>query len=1339
MRRLIPEYILDKFANGEFSGEYPAVVLFADISGFSLMTERLMDHGQHGAEILAGLMRRVFDPMIESVFHHHGFIPTLAGDAITAVFPTGKSERQAVRHAFAAAWQMQEAIRKESHYSNDYGEFDITVRIGIALGQIEWGILTSNDNQRAAYYFRGSAIERCAIVDRQAKPGEIVVDDQTAVHLDALAVMSPLDGCFRIDELSGELPKAQTYLPQKTNLEVMTKFFPERLIQQVSDGEFRQVVNLFINLPTIRTRNQLRILMRSMFEIQDKYGGLLNRLDFGDKGAHFLLFWGAPQAYENDIQRALDFVLTLQEETSIPIHAGIAYRISHAGFIGSPLREEYTCYGKGVNLAARLMVFAPRGKIWLDEPIAKRAEKNHLIEYLEEKTFKGFADPQLVFELQERKEKISTIFQGDFVGRQSELRQLSAFLQPLEQGRFCGVLVVEGEAGIGKSRLVHEIHKMDEFSPSAVYWARCQTKQFVRESFNPFRYWLKQYFGVSETQGEARNKRNFNYHLDDLIFAIEDSQLVDELDRTRSFLGALLGLYWSDSLYEETEAQIRYENTLAGLAALLLAEANRQPVILLLEDAHWLDADSQMFISYLVSKLESEGAIPYPIAILATARAYEEENFFSETHPCQKIVLGELGNEQINRLAVQIIGAPATPGLFQLLVDLAAGNPFFIEQLLHFLVEQGSLFESEHGMEVKRVDAAPLPMDVRTLLVARLDQLDRKEKQAVQYASILGREFDFQILARMFHDEASLSETISACEQKAIWTLLGENRYIFNHALMQEAAYKMQTRTQRASLHAEAVSALEHQFSEDLETFFGELAYHSENAGDFSRAFHFYQQAAERAVNNYANQEAIANFNGAINLHEKISPEPKEIADLFSRRGRVLELTGEFDLALADFELSQQIAFAADEPQLAWQSYGDLGRLWASRDYQKTHNYFQQALDFARQTGELIQVGSSLNWMGNWYLNNENPIKASQYHHEALEIFTDANDKRQNANTLDFLGMAYLLSADLKSSGDCYDRAVELYRELNDRPGLITSLMGRGANVTCLYMLTSIPSKQPKDAFQDYEEAIQLARTIGSPLLETGPYWALGLLNIIQGNFREANQVIQRGFQLSEQIRHREWRVSNLYALGIYYSELFAVDQAINLLEEALESAQELQSQVWTHWVSSALGKAYILKNDLSKAKSILEQVAGSDSAMDTLGRRCCWAIQARIALIQGFPRQALQITSELIESAPGMGSGQVITYLWLLKGEALAEMGKEDEALILLEQAEENSRRSGETFLLWRVNFVRAQLFQAMGHRSEAQQELGEGRRLIQKMGMTIDDQDLRSSFFAGAEYIHR
>ena len=308
--------------------------------------------------------------------------------------------------------------------------------------------------------------------------------------------------------------------------------------------------------------------------------------------------------------------MDLQAGASIPVSAGVTYRIAHAGAIGGALAEEYTCYGRGVNLAARLMTASSPGEILVDEEIARRAEQRFDLDFIGERSFKGFAARQRVYQLVDRKEGHDDLFRWPLVGRTGELRQLEAFVQPLGRGDCAGAALILGEAGIGKSHLVHALRHLPAVEALGAAWALCQTNQTLRAGFGPFRQWLMDYFGQSPTQIEARNKLAFNRRIEHPGGRGRDAALGRELDRTRSFIGALLGLHWPDSLYEEVDPEGRFENTVEGLITLVLVESLRQPVILHLEDAQWLDADSLALLERLWRRIDGR-----PVAMLLTARS----------------------------------------------------------------------------------------------------------------------------------------------------------------------------------------------------------------------------------------------------------------------------------------------------------------------------------------------------------------------------------------------------------------------------------------------------------------------------------------------------------------------------------------------------------------------------------------------------------------------------------------------------------------------------------------------------------------------------------------------
>ena len=431
--------------------------------------------------------------------------------------------------------------------------------------------------------------------------------------------------------------------------------------------------------------------------------------------------------------------------------------------------------------------------------------------------------------------------------------------------------MVWGEPGIGKSDLAYElISSLKNQENQRFQFLVGQSDEILRQPFNPFRYWLRRAFQVSNGQGESRNKRNFNHKLDELIAATTSQPLADELDRTRSFLGALLDLYWADSLYEQVDAKGRYENTTLALIALFEAECNRQPVLFLLEDAQWLDEDTNAFLPRLLHALNNpEHSLPF--ALLITTRP-EISARLTEDLAAQVVFLGRISHAALADLANAHLGGPPQADLLAVLEERAEGNPFFCEQILQYLKNEGLLEEREGNWSVRGPVQLTLPTDVGSLLVARLDHLERSVKEVVQTASVLGREFEDVTLGAMLPGFPDLHGLMKQAEDEKIWSPVSETGWSFRHILLRDAAYQMQVLSHRIALHRLALQTLQANYdgagtgaSASLGRV-GVLAYHAELAGMLEEAIHYLELGGQSALNAYQNRQAEEYFTHALAL-----------------------------------------------------------------------------------------------------------------------------------------------------------------------------------------------------------------------------------------------------------------------------------------------------------------------------------------------------------------------------------------------------------------------------------------------------------------------------------------
>lgn len=1239
MHNLVPDFIIENFARGQYRGEFQAASLFVDISGFTTITDALMAHGPYGAEVLATIMRRVFKPFIQDVFGQNGIIASFAGDAFTALFPVNQGDQHLLR-ALAAGWQLQQDMAVLATQSSPFGNFELSAKVGLASGEVTWGIVRSADRRRAAYYFQGSAVDGCAQAEHCAGSGEIVLTADLYERLRDYLSVEPVEDSYRLKAIGGGLPSPEPVQIPSPALEIQQLFYPQELLLQASSGEFRQVVNLFIGLPTVRTEAQLDIFMQSLFQLQDRYGGLLNRLDFGDKGSNLLLFWGAPVAFENDVERALHLILELQTRTSIPINAGVTYQIAHAGFIGSDLREEYTCYGRGVNLAARFMSESQRGEIWLDERAARRARNQFDIERLEDQTFKGFERRQPVYLLFERREAVESLFEGILVGREAELARLAAFVAPLWQGQFAGALVIWGEPGIGKSRLVFEFKDSVPFEEHKALWAVCRTDEITRQSLGPFRYWLQRYFEQSQAQTEARNKRSFNRKLDGLIGAIQPlhRSLAEELDRTRSFLAALIDLRWPDSLYEQLDPQGRYENTLIALTSLLRGESLVQPLILFLEDVQWMDEDSLQFLPQLLRALTSDESRSFPVAILANSRREGTAHRLAETFAYQELELASLPREAVVQIAEANLEGRVAPPLLSLLLERSQGNPFFAEQIGRHLQEEGLLERGHAGWQVRAsLDDSVLPVDVRAILVARLDRLAQEVKEVVQTAAVLGQEFEVRLLSQMLRDDERLLEKVAAAERSAIWTALSELRYLFRHALLRDAAYRMQVRARRQALHALAVESLERLFGQDSSAHHAELAYHSERAGLVEKARAYLRRAGDTAREAYHNNEAIDYYSRALRLTPETDLEGRFV--LLLAREQLYDLLGMREAQQSDLESLEGLAQVLEKEsphQDAFRRKSQVSVRWAgyfinTGDYARALQAAGQALeqDDAQVAPEVAVTGYRM-WALSLYRQGSF-LEAIRIAEIGRELSRRIGDARGESLLLNLLGMIALERHDPQDAKDCFQQTLELMRAVKDRRGEAQPLNNLG--------IVAGSQGDFAAAWDFYQQALDIAREIGDRGGEGLVLGNLGWVAKTQGDYASARDYLEQNIRIARETgnRHQEAYAminlaSLLTALGEYPAALEYAEQCLELNRSTGDRSAEAWALTCLGHVQFALGRnakanaayqaALKIRHDLGQPNLATEPAAGL----------------ARVALAGGDQPAAHQYVEEILAYLDGGG-----------------------------------------------------------------------------------------------------
>jgi tetratricopeptide (TPR) repeat protein/class 3 adenylate cyclase len=997
MHRLIPSFISEQFNRNQFSGNFQATTMFIDITGFTAMTQVLMNNGKEGAEVLANVINRVFTPAIEIIYEHGGFVSSFAGDAFTTIF---RSNSVAVVEALSAAVRLQGLFLDESNQQTKFGSFVLSMRIGLSHGPVTWRIITHE--QQNAFLFGGEAIRRCTGNKQYADSGEVIVDKKVLSKIDTSAGVTYIrknDRFYSLQSAPTTTAKVVRKTPPPVNQD---KFIPQKILSSASGGEFRDIVSCYISFDE---KGDLAAGVAKVITMAHRFGGYFNKIDFNNKGGIMLVLFGAPVNPGNLYNRALDFSLAIREIPELSVQIGLTYGIAFTGFVGSELRSEYTALGSVVNLSARFTQKKKRSVIYLDQSIYRQTFSHYKIRELKPRRFKGFKGKTPIYQLTGKKRIAQfSFYEGGMVGRDAELNQLAKLMHPIKNGRFGGIAYIYGNPGIGKSRLAHELTQQQDIRTLIL-----QTDSILRKPLNSFTYFFNHYFEQDEEGSADDRKTRFKTIYQELIgkiVSLSDAdkrvKTIKELNRIESIIGSVIGLFWDGSVYDVIDPEDRAVVTQLAIKEFFTALSLTEPIILLIEDIQWLDDGSHAVFEILTREIKD-----YPLIILACSRFNDDgsrpELSVDDDVPRHEITLSELSGDTTKVLIETRLGNKINDQLAAYIKTRTEGNPFYTRQFCLYLLEMGVIkLQDGHYRLIK--EPTDIPTDINMILIARIDRLSAELKEMVQIASVLGREFGVQVLTaliKLLHTttpdnrtvikDSEIRPLISRIEEERIWSALTELKYIFNHALLRDAAYDMQLRARLRSLHRLAGDAIVKLYPDD-KTIYADSAHHYEQAEDWDKAKEYCQKTGDYLYESVKYDEALAYRQKALAICLKIlGKKHPDTAALYNSIGEVLSDKGDYDTALAYHKNALAIRKEIfgekhQDTAISYDKFGDVH--FRKGDYNKALVYHEKALAIQKELlGEKHQdTAESYNNIGMVHLYKGDYDTALAYYEKALAI-----------------------------------------------------------------------------------------------------------------------------------------------------------------------------------------------------------------------------------------------------------------------------------------------------------------------------------------------------------------
>lgn len=871
--RYVPWYVTSRIARGlpavAFSEVTPAAALFADISGFTSLSERLAKKGGEGVEELTRILNAYFGQLIAVVTSHGGDVVKFAGDALLAFWPVdddGAALDRAAHVAAHCAIAIQNAV---TQFKEPAGE-RLSLRVGVGAGPVRIASL-GGVYGRYEFVLSGPAVVEATKAAAHADPGMSIAGASSWQRLARVAEATGADeGTMRLQNVRDvDLPQP----PPPPNLDEsavpsLLAYIPASIHRRLAAGqsgwlaELRRLTVIFVKLPGVGFETPFESALSLMRAAQTelyRYEGSVNKLSIDEKGITLLAALGLPPlAHEDDARRgtlaAMDIKARLEElgqKTSVGVNSGNSF----CGTIGDATRCEYTLIGDVVNVSARLMQ-AAEGGILCGETTRKMAGERIKWHALEPIAVKGKSSLLPVFRPLRR--ALSQIARfTEVTGRDAERARIGQRLDELSGSRG-GVLLIEGEAGIGKSMLIAWMKNAAAERAVDVLGGAADPSQHSTSYF-AWRPVFRRLFELDANETPD----------------LQRAAVLDRLDNSSRELAPLLesvlALGFTDN---ETTApmfgEVRSDNTVTLLVRLLREVAARKPQLIVLEDAHWFDSASWL--------LAARVAADVPASLLVVTTRHLSDPVPRAWHQLQRLpgaemmALGPLQAEEMLKLVCRRLNVESLPKpVADFLRERAQGNPFFLQEIASALIEGGRITVADHRCELApncNLSELPFPHTVQGVVTSRIDRLPAPEQLTLKIASVVGRTFTEPVLANVYPIAEHRGSQSSHLETLVDHRLVQheEVAYTFSHAITQDVAYQLMAPTQRRELHGSVARWYETHYASELASYYPLLAKHWTAADRPLNAIDYLEKSGQAALRDHANEEALEFFERALSM-----------------------------------------------------------------------------------------------------------------------------------------------------------------------------------------------------------------------------------------------------------------------------------------------------------------------------------------------------------------------------------------------------------------------------------------------------------------------------------------
>ncbi|WP_349607601.1 AAA family ATPase [Cupriavidus sp. DF5525] len=879
-------------------------------------------------------------------------------------------------------------------------------------------------------------------------------------------------------------------------------------------------------------------VLKAMVDAVRRFGGLVTQLRSDGVTALF----GAPVAHEDHAVQACYAALAMREGISAIIDRPLDVRIGiHSGeavvrTIGNDRSQHYDALGSVPQLANQIEAALSAGEIGVSADTVRCAEGFIEVSDPRATPLPGATPPVEIFMLRTksalRLRWNARTVRGltRFVGRDAEMASLQGMLE--RAGRSAGqVCAIVGEPGVGKSRLVHEFVNSEQ----AAGWTKFETGTTSHDTsaiYLPLANLLRTWFGIGEREPLAEAADKLRRGVD----AVDP-----ELASTRPALAVVLDLPPDDPQWEMASPPQRRKRTLEAVATLVIRASEQRPLILVVEDLHWIDDGTQAVLDHLVDFIGASR-----VMLLVTHRPeyrhkWSGKSYFSQLH------VDSLGDESAELLLRTLLGDDGRlSALRRRLIERTGGTPLFLEESVRALADAGALVGQMGAYQmVRAIDTFDIPSTVHAVLASRIDRLSVQQKNLLQMAAVIGHEFPVDLLqpiADLDREEVlDLLADLQAAEFVYQTRFLLHQQYTFKHALTHRVAYASVLKERRRSVHVQLVDVIERLYAQRLDEHVERLAHHALAGELWDKAVHYLYQSAGKALQRSAYQQAVEHLNRGLEIIRTLPRTPALLRQELDYQ-KVLGMT----MMAAKGWAAKEVLDAYTQARALCEELGDESELFTVLRGEGQYRMIRGESEIARELGNrciALTAGS---------------------HDHGMQIET------HHLFWTNSFFMGEYTTAEFHSS-----RGMVLYERERDH-SLTFKYSGHDPGVCCRCFTALVQCLRgyPDKSLSICDEALELAQELGHPLTTALAYWACSFAHLLRGEPELARQWAAREIAVCEEYVLPLLLSQGTFQLGWALAQLGDLDEGIERMREGISAISATGAEMGLPYFNALLGEA---------------------------------------------------------------------------------------------------------------------------------------------------------------------